>query len=268
MVDGMKKRVLIIEDELNHLRAMKEKLESAGFEVITAEDGDEGLVQAKTGNPDIILLDIILPHKDGFQVLEDLRAAESHIPVVVVSNSGQPVEIDRARELGAVDYLVKAEFNPSDVVEKVKEVLPASAVNTASPVARVVDDKDTRVLIVDDDRFLREMLKKKLEGNNFLVEEAITVESALACLSANPPQLVVLDLVLPGTGGGFEILRRMREDKRLSSTPVVIMTNINQQEDMERAKLFGVKEYLLKTRYTPDEIVARIKEILNESYVN
>jgi len=116
-----KNRILIIEDEPTHLEVMKAKLEREGYDVLIATDGATGYKMIKDNPPNLVLLDIVLPQMDGFMVLEKLRSEKIDVPVVVISNSGQPVEVDRALALGAKDYLVKAEFSPADVLSKVEK---------------------------------------------------------------------------------------------------------------------------------------------------
>src|SRR3989338_2582405 len=125
-------KVIIIEDEKALLSVLEHKLIREGYDVVLAVDGVEGLKQIKTKKPDVVLLDILMPNLDGFGVLERLQTEGliPKLPVIIISNSGQPVEIDRALKLGARDYLVKAEFSPEEVVEKVRKVLGEA---TASP---------------------------------------------------------------------------------------------------------------------------------------
>lgn len=119
----MKKTILLVEDEKLIQDLLVRKLLAQGYHVEIAGDGEEALEKIGQLRPNLILLDIILPKKDGMEVLEQIHKdkALSQIPVIIISNSGQPVEIDRARELGAVDWLVKAEFDPQEVIEKVRE---------------------------------------------------------------------------------------------------------------------------------------------------
>ena len=119
----MPKKILIIEDEELLYDMLKRKLEIEGYEVSIAENGVEGLEKIKKINPDLILLDIVMPEKGGFEVMEELQQEEDYknIPIIIISNSGQPVEIDRAKELGAKDWLIKTEFDPQEVIEKVKK---------------------------------------------------------------------------------------------------------------------------------------------------
>ncbi len=115
------KKVIIVDDDELLRKLLTRKLKEEGYEVVLAVDGKEGVEKIKEEKPDLILMDIVMPNMDGFQAMEEIQKDESisHIPIVVVSNSGQPVEIDRAKKLGASDWLVKTEFDPQEVINKV-----------------------------------------------------------------------------------------------------------------------------------------------------
>jgi two-component system, OmpR family, alkaline phosphatase synthesis response regulator PhoP len=115
------KKILIIEDEELLINLLQKKLTENGYEVFLAKNGQEGMDLMRKNSPDIILLDIIMPKMGGFEVLEEKIKDEALkiIPVIVISNSGQPVELDRAKRLGAKDWLIKTEFDPQEVVDKV-----------------------------------------------------------------------------------------------------------------------------------------------------
>jgi len=117
----MGKKILIVEDEEILTSLLGKKLTNEGYEVSIAKDGEEGLKVIQEIKPDLILLDIVMPKMGGFEVMAEMAKDEKlkKIPVIVISNSGQPVEIDRAQELGAKDWLVKAEFDPQEVIDKV-----------------------------------------------------------------------------------------------------------------------------------------------------
>lgn len=117
----MAKKILIIEDEEIVLNLLIRKLSTEGYEIEYARDGEEGLRMMKISSPDLVLLDIIMPKLGGFEVMEEMQKDErlKKIPVIIVSNSGQPVELTKAKELGAKDWLIKTEFDPQEIVEKV-----------------------------------------------------------------------------------------------------------------------------------------------------
>ncbi|MCP6719275.1 MAG: response regulator [Patescibacteria group bacterium] len=117
----MPKKILIVEDEELMINLLQKKLTQEGYKVSVARDGEEGLRTMKETKPDLILLDILMPKMGGLEVMEEMNKDSElkEIPVVIISNSGQPVELDRARELGAKDWLVKTDFDPQEVVDKV-----------------------------------------------------------------------------------------------------------------------------------------------------
>lgn len=116
------KKILILEDELVLSDLLVRKLSQQGYEVKTAENGEEGMLMMEKEIPDLVLTDIIMPKKDGFTVIAEMKQNEllKNVPIIIISNSGQPVDLDKARALGVFDWLIKTEFDPQEVVEKVK----------------------------------------------------------------------------------------------------------------------------------------------------
>lgn len=115
------KKILIIEDEEILADLLQKKLIQAGYSVLVAVDGVEGMKEVKKDIPDLILLDIIMPKMGGFEVMRELQKEKkfSKIPIIIISNSGQPVELDLAQKLGATDWLIKTDFDPQEVLNKV-----------------------------------------------------------------------------------------------------------------------------------------------------
>lgn len=118
-------KLLVIEDDAVLRKALGEYLSAEGFEVIYAEDGEIGSQMALNENPDLILLDIVLPKKDGYQVLKEVKSNEQtqHIPIVLLTNLGSISDVEKALEMGATTYLVKADYKLEEVTEKIKEIL-------------------------------------------------------------------------------------------------------------------------------------------------
>lgn len=117
----MPKKILIVEDEKIMRDLLVMKLEKEGYEISVAIDGQEGLKTLRKIKPNLILLDIIMPRMGGFEMMEEMNKDPQlkKIPVIIISNSGQSVELDRAIKLGAEDWLIKAEFDPKEVIDKV-----------------------------------------------------------------------------------------------------------------------------------------------------
>lgn len=116
---------MIIEDEATLQKSLLEFLTAEEFEVASALDGERGVEMAKSEKPDLVLLDIVLPKKDGYEVLTELKQndATKNIPVILLTNLESPEDIDKAFEKGASTYLVKSNYKLEEVVKKIKETL-------------------------------------------------------------------------------------------------------------------------------------------------
>ncbi|TSC79308.1 MAG: two-component system, OmpR family, alkaline phosphatase synthesis response regulator PhoP [Parcubacteria group bacterium Gr01-1014_29] len=121
----MKKNILFIEDESALQRALGDAVRSNGYTVQQALNGDDGLRMAKSEHPDLILLDLVLPQKDGFEVLSAIHDDPElkNIPVIVLTNLESPEEVEKALSLGASTYLVKAHYSLEEVLTKIKQVI-------------------------------------------------------------------------------------------------------------------------------------------------
>lgn len=120
-----KKKLLIIEDEPVLNKALQDFMTAEGFEVATAIDGEEGIRKVFSEMPDLILLDIMLPKKDGYEVIKEIKADEKikNIPIILLTNLGSVNDVEKAIELGATTYLVKADYKLEEVMQKIKSVL-------------------------------------------------------------------------------------------------------------------------------------------------
>ncbi len=125
MDSGSKKRILVIEDDRSLQSALTEMVGQAGYEVSSALDGEEGLQKAIEIKPDLILLDIILPKKDGYEVLQQVKKNEQtkDIPVLILTNLEEVDNVRKALDLGATTFMVKSDFSLKDVMTKIEEAL-------------------------------------------------------------------------------------------------------------------------------------------------
>ena len=125
----------------------------------------------------------------------------------------------------------------------------------------VNDNGNVKVLLIEDDRFLRELIAQKLEREKFQVMQAVDGEEGLRKLGEQKPNIVLLDLILPGLSG-FDVLKKIKEDSANASMPVVILSNLGQREDVERGLSLGASDFLIKAHFTPQEIIVKIQGIL------
>ncbi|OGY55161.1 MAG: hypothetical protein A2951_02560 [Candidatus Buchananbacteria bacterium RIFCSPLOWO2_01_FULL_56_15] len=120
-----KKKILIIEDDVFLSKLLARQLEDSGFETVLAANGKEGLAKAVANPADLVLLDVMLPDVDGFDILSQLKAegASKDAPVIIISNLGQAEDIQQSRQLGAVDHIVKSDLSLDELVKKVKQYI-------------------------------------------------------------------------------------------------------------------------------------------------
>jgi signal transduction histidine kinase/CheY-like chemotaxis protein len=198
-----KKVLLAIDDDPNVLILLREE---EGYYVVGALSGEEGVRKAKEIQPFAITLDILMPHKDGWEVLNDLKAdpATRDIPIIVLSI------IDNRElgfSLGASDYLVKP-------VEK------DTILATLKRAARIPAN---RVLVVDDEPAAVDLITQLLQEEGYHVKGVYSGEKALGALAEEPPDIILLDLLMPGMDG-FEVIERVKANQDWRDIPIVVVT--------------------------------------------
>jgi signal transduction histidine kinase/DNA-binding response OmpR family regulator len=202
--------VLVIEDDPASANLLAIHLKDSGVRVEVATDGRSGLEIATTRHPKAIVLDLVLPEMDGWEVLAHLRnhPVASRIPVVIVSIVE---EQGKGLTLGAADYLVKP-YDPGHLVTSVRDLIQARE-----------DDTIPIVLAIDDEPRALELMRAILEPEGFRVLTALSGEEGLALAREEPPDLVVLDLMMPGLDG-FEVARTLHDDPSTKDIPIVVLT--------------------------------------------
>ena len=117
-----------------------------------------------------------------------------------------------------------------------------------------------KILIVEDDKFLRELIVRKIASEGYQVCEAVDGEEGVKVAKAEKPDLILLDLILPGIDG-FEALTRIKQDPETAGSAVIILSNLGQKEDIERGLKLGAADYLIKAHFSPGEIIDKIAAV-------
>lgn len=115
------KKILVIEDETSLAQILQTQLSNAGFKITTIFDGKEASELLKAESFDLILLDLILPNFDGFEILEEMKKTKNKTPVIVLSNLGQKEDFQRAMGLGAINYFIKSDVTVADIISTIKK---------------------------------------------------------------------------------------------------------------------------------------------------
>lgn len=286
----MTKSILLAENNNSFRDILTQKLEGSGYATHIAQSGTEVVASALEKKPNLILLALDITERSGLEVMLDLKTRDEtrRVPVIVISDSGDPMEVEKARELGADDFLIRAIIDPDEVLEKINKVCnaPIDPSNHSEENDESADELDTvladveipqaeaaakgaslqggeaTVMIVEDDKFLREDLYgRKLRSAGFDIESTDNGERALKMLTMMKPDIIILDLVLPGMDG-FEILEQIRAGETTKDIPVIIVSNLGQQEDIDKAMKLGATDFMVKANFTLDEIVSRIRSTI------
>jgi len=276
------KRILLIEDEEIIVNLLTRKLEAEGYFVEVARDGALGLQLIRKKKPDLVLLDILLPKMNGFGILETLHKEKilPELPVIIISNSGQPIEVERALKLGVRDYFMKTNFDPDKVLAKVKLIFKPSggapvksiektAIPENSSQARHDDvpqgsGAQGTVLLIEDDVLLAGILSRKLQKKGFRVHQVANISQARATLEEKKKiDLICLDLILPGTDG-LAYLEELKKHPQFKNIPVLILSNLGKQEEVERGIKAGAADYIIKATMSPGGIVEKVESLIKK----
>ncbi len=288
--------IVLLEDDEFLAEVIVRKLSAVGASIKRYRNGLEGLAAIRQLTPDLVLLDIMMPIMNGYEVLQVM--SEEHlideIPVMVVSNSGQPVEIDKVMKLGVKDYVVKVDFTPDEVLDKARAILisitkakgmpvdefdvhpvtpamtPTMATSTPVPVPQPVPQAGAqgggpslealKVLVVEDDPLLKNLLAVKLTASGCLPLYVDDGLKAYDLAMTFKPDVVLLDLMIPGMDG-FGVLEKFQSDSYLKTVPVFVFSNKSSEQDKQRVFSLGAKMFKQKAETNLSDVVSELYKL-------
>lgn len=234
-------RILVVDAQEGFREVLRSVLRAYGHDVVTAVGGKEALQCMDSSLPSVVLLDPVLPDQSGLDVLAKLRASAPHLPVVIVSENLSPDVESRARELGVTDVLRKG-LKMDVIMEAVRRALQhAGKPAAARPVAPVAEA--ATVLVVDDEPEIVELVGEFLERRGYRVQTATNGEDALALVKKEPPDLMLLDIYMPGMNG-VDVLRRLKAQQ--SPVGVIMLTASQEEALLQEALDLGAFDVLSK----------------------
>lgn len=260
MANGSK-LILIALSDSNLAQSIAAKAKESGLRSIMVEDGNAALSRMKESHPDLLIADVVLPGMDGY----DLLSAKSFdkdltkIPVIVVSNMGLPVDVKRLPAVGIRDYFIKTHVDPGEVVAKAAAILGIALPDPSASDAAA--RKEIKILWVEDDKFLSEILSKKFLSLGYTLLKANNGTEALAMAEKETPNIVMLDIVMPDVNG-FDVLQKLKMQEKFKGVPVIMLSNLSAPSDIEKSKKLGANGFIVKAAVSLDEIVAQVEKLV------
>jgi CheY-like chemotaxis protein len=232
-------RILCIDDESEVLAILSEYFTEQGFAVRTAKNAHEAILEAKRWMPKAVIVDLVMPRLGGIETVERIRRLNPGIVVILIS--GRPDALSNASEMGAT--VAGAFAKPLDLPQVLAVLLAAGVTPMKPTVADVRDGGPKRVLVVDDEADIREVLAEYLKGKGLDVFQASTGHEALECVRGAHPDMVLLDIAMPGLSG-IETLRQIRQ---IAADTCVVMVSANPDvETAQQSLALGAVDYVPK----------------------
>ena len=266
-------KIIIVEDDPMISEIYEKKFTEAGFEVLTANAGDQVLTLAKKDGIDAILLDLIIPKMSGFDVIKALRSGDynPNLKIVVFSNMGQSEDRQKALELGANGFLVKSEYTPNDLVKEISRLLnqygeeerneiKTNGSKNGSP--KVPDgEKKKKILMMEDEAVFRDMFGEKLRQDGFLVDFAEDGAAGVKQAISGDYDLYIVDMVMPNITGD-EVIAKLGLEEKTKNVPIVVLSASVDEKSQRGVEAMGVANFYIKTQIIPSELSRKVGELL------
>jgi PAS domain S-box-containing protein len=240
--------VLVVEDNASARKLFQETLAAAGYDVLAAADARSAHDVLETDTPDAIVLDLVLPDGDGFEIARSIRESKDGATVPLIACSGFMPHEERARiaAAGFDEFLVKP-VEPSRLVETVRHYLPVQGPGSAPRPSVATMKTGKRVLVVDDDATQRKLLTTHLEREGFEVMASESGEEALELAGKTLPDAVASDVLMPGLNG-FGLCLAIRRDPTLEKLPIVLFSaGYVEPQDCQVAKSVGATAFVVRS---------------------
>lgn len=257
----MKEKILIALSDTTLNNATLKSLRNAGYTPESVQNGKEVINKMKIFKPDLLLIDVVLPGKSGYDILNEksFDREVTKIPVIIISNSGTPIQMRQIPSTPVIkDYLVKSHIEPDEILEKVKNVFGQNTSIKSSDSKHQLIGKGKKVLWVEDDKLLSTILSKKFEGTGYKLLKASKGDEAFKYLETEVPDVIILDLLLPEMSG-FDILQKIKMTEKLRKIPVIMLSNLSKQSDIDKAKMLGANKFIVKAAASLDEIIREVE---------
>lgn len=244
-----KKKVLVIDDDPDAVYLLQENLDMEIFEVIGTRNGSQGVQLAINEKPDAILLDILMPGTDGWQLLHDFKANQQtkKIPVILLTI------VDKKAlgfQLGAAEYLLKP-LDPTIVREALDRVIGG------------ISHRKKVILVVDDDPTVVDMIRQFLSEEEYQIESALDGQAGLEKIFTSKPDIILLDLMMPSVDG-FQVIEKLRSDPVTCTLPVIVISAKDLSSEESEWLRETVTMVMKKQGFLGEKLVSEISHLLME----
>jgi len=238
--------LLVVDDNEMNRELLQRRLEAFGHLVSVAEDGRRALERLTIEQYDLVLLDIMMPDVDGYEVLKAMRADPKHksTPVMMVTAVNDMENVVRCINMGANDYVAKP-FDPSVLKIRVTKLLDKRVRAAAGERESALGAAPGSILVVDDSEMNREVISAQLTRMGYRVVQAESGEAGLAVVKQVKPDTILLDVMMPGLDG-VEVLQRLKSDPETKSIPVVMLSANDDPQMIAACTSAGAVDYIVK----------------------
>ncbi len=268
-------KIIIVEDDSMISEIYQKKFVESGFEVLTAKTGEQVLALAKNNPVDLILLDLIMPKMDGFEVVERLRKGneyDKNIKIIISSNLSQREDQEKAMKLGADGFIAKSEHTPSELVAEVSRIMKTYKQQEKNQKRfdengklKEITKKENckKILLIEDEEIFIEMFGEKLMMDGFDVVSAKNGAWGIKEAMNGKFDLYVIDMIMPNMGGK-EIVQKLKMEEKTKNVPIILMSASVEDREAREAKKLGVECFFVKTQITPSDLSEKARELTGE----
>ena len=249
------------------------RFEKDGYTIFIAHRGKDGIDIAVKEQPDLILLDVVMPEMDGYQTLQKMKANPKikKLRVIFLSNLGQHDQVEAGMKMGAEGYIIKSSLTPSSLVAEVEKILKVdpkekpngTAVPKTQPIKAENVDKPLcqglKILLIEDNPVIIDMYRIRLEKEGAEVTVAKNGAWGIKQAGNGEYDVILMDMVMPAING-LQAIKDLKKSRETANIPIIVFSNSAQEEDMEEAVSAGAEKYFVKSAITPASIVQEVKK--------
>lgn len=265
-------KVAIVEDDPMISEIYEKKFTDAGFDVSAVTSGEQVLDLALQEKVDVILLDLIMPKMDGFEVIRRLRdgSYNPNIKIIVTSNLSSHEDQDKAMKLGANGFVAKSDYSPSELVAQVKRLINQFSEQQKNEVklngsvneslSRGINRK---ILMIEDEEIFIDMFGEKLKQDGYDVVFARNGAWGVKEALKEKFDLYIIDMMMPAMTGE-EMVTRLKMEEETKNVPIIMLSASVEDQYVKKMEQLGISAFFGKTQITPSELSNKVAELLNK----